>query len=821
MGEVYRAEDLTLGQQVALKFLPPSLSRNEDALRRFRNEVRMARQVSHPNVCRVYDVGEVNGRVFLSMEYVDGEDLATLLRRIGRLPSDKGIEIARKLCAGLAAAHEKGVLHRDLKPGNIMLDARGQVLLTDFGLAGLSEDIQGNDVRSGTPAYMAPEQLTGREVTVRSDIYALGLVMYELFTGRRPNEGNSLQELTRERTQATPTTPSSYVRDLDPAVESAILRCLEPDPAARPSSALAVAAMLPGGDPIADALAAGETPSPQMLAAAGEAEGLSPRIAVAMFVAILIGCIATAAMALRTSALERIQPPFPPEVLTQKAKDVIALAGYNPRPADTAMRFHWFHPQVGYLANAEKSHPRWDNVLAGSPSVLRYWYRQSDEPMTATEFHSDLLIPGEISPTDPPPLMSGMLSVNLDARGHLIRFEAVPPQLLKPGEWQRTAIDWRPFFVAAGLDPAKLQRTEPLWTWLATSDAREAWTGTWPDTTLPLRVEAASLLGHPVAFALFGPWDRPFRMVQPVAHHWKERLQIAIYGSILILICILSAWLARRNLLAGRGDRRGAFRLATLIFVVHIALCVMRTHVRFSNVLGMALLALCTALFYSVVLWTVYLALEPYARRHWPRALISWSRLLTGQWHDPIVGRDVLIGAGLGVIWTFVGRVSDLVGSSFNNPEPTWTDESLLLGVREALGTWLARGPHHIRDGLLFFALLFLLRLLLRNQWLAAAAFVALLTLPISLHGHDAAVNTFVGLIINALAALVVLRFGLLALTAAFCMAGLIGSPLSLHTDAWYFGNITLLFGSAIALASWAFYTSMGARRLWKYDLMS
>ena len=154
--------------------------------------MRVARQISHPNVCRVYDIGEVDGAVFLSMEYVDGEDLASLLRRIGRLPPDKGLEIARKLCAGLAAAHEKGVLHRDLKPANVMLDARGQLRLTDFGLAGLAEDISGADVRSGTPAYMAPEQLAGKEATTRSDIYALGLVLYELFTGKRPHESSSL-----------------------------------------------------------------------------------------------------------------------------------------------------------------------------------------------------------------------------------------------------------------------------------------------------------------------------------------------------------------------------------------------------------------------------------------------------------------------------------------------------------------------------------------------------------------------------------------------------------------------------------------------------
>src|SRR5919204_740591 len=135
MGEVYRADDLKLDQAVALKLLPPGLECDPARLAQFHNEVRIARQVSHRNVCRTYDIGDADGRPFLTMEYVDGEDLASLLRRIGRFPQDKAVEVARQICAGLAAAHERGVLHRDLKPANIMIDGDGNVRITDFGLA--------------------------------------------------------------------------------------------------------------------------------------------------------------------------------------------------------------------------------------------------------------------------------------------------------------------------------------------------------------------------------------------------------------------------------------------------------------------------------------------------------------------------------------------------------------------------------------------------------------------------------------------------------------------------------------------------------------
>ena len=235
MGEVYRAEDLKLGQPVALKFLSKEVTDRADRLARFHQEVRLARQVSHPNVCRVHDIGETGGQHFLSMEYIDGEDLASLLRRIGRLPSDKALELARQLCAGLAAAHDRKVLHRDLKPANVLIDGRGRAHLADFGLANLTDQRRDAPEIAGTPGYMAPEQQEGREVTTRTDVYALGLVLYEMFTGKRALTVDGALLGGRAQNGAPPASPSTHIPDLDPAIERVILRCLERDPARRPA----------------------------------------------------------------------------------------------------------------------------------------------------------------------------------------------------------------------------------------------------------------------------------------------------------------------------------------------------------------------------------------------------------------------------------------------------------------------------------------------------------------------------------------------------------------------------------------------------------
>src|ERR1043166_6461024 len=181
-GDVWRADDLVLEMPVALKIID---STDPQARQRILNEVRLARQITHPAVCRVFDVGEAEGGVvFYTMELVPGEDLASLLRRVGRLPSDRVVDLAHQLCAGLAAAHAQGILHRDLKPANVLVDDDGKVRITDFGIA-IPRNFSGQHMRTGTPGYMAPEQrVEGTQLTERTDVYSLGLVLYELLVGR-------------------------------------------------------------------------------------------------------------------------------------------------------------------------------------------------------------------------------------------------------------------------------------------------------------------------------------------------------------------------------------------------------------------------------------------------------------------------------------------------------------------------------------------------------------------------------------------------------------------------------------------------------------
>ncbi len=813
MGEVYRANDLTLDQAVALKFLPDGMSGNPSMLARFHSEVRIARQVSHPNVCRVYDIGEVDGQLFLSMEYIDGEDLGSLLRRIGHLPGDKAVEFARKICAGLAAAHDKGVLHRDLKPANIMIDSHGQVMIMDFGLAAVAVEMQGLEARAGTPAYQAPEQLAGREVTVRSDIYALGLVLYEMFTGKRPFESETLAEMMRLQEMSTPPSLSTVIKDLDPAVEQVIMRCLAPDPRNRPGSALAVAAGLPGGDRLAAALAAGETPSPDLVAASADTAGIRPGLLFLCFAACVIGVIAIAYLAPMAEMLTMVPLELPPDAMTEKAREMIRAFGYTQKPSDSARGFGLDHDCIRYLQQTGK---RWSGLASGAMPVMTFWYRQSPRYLEPTRFGGSRVNLG-----DPPANISNMVSLILDSKAHLIDFYAVPPQIdSSPGTTGPP--NWPGLFAAAGLDISRFAPAEPIWTPLAVTDARAAWTGSRSETPdIKLRVEAAAWKGHPVFFKVIAPWTRASRMDAYRMSTGEKFVQFLIVS---LALCVLTAasLLARYNLKRGRGDRKGATRLAAFAAVVFMTIWLLNgSHVPTKAEVDMLFMNLSLTVFVAGAFWVVYLALEPYLRRHWPHSIISWTRLIAGGVRDPIVGRDVLLGIAFGVFSVLMWAISSILDMRYGAPPFTSTDLTPLLGAPHALATVLNALPNSLIQLLVSMFLLFVLKVALRKDWLAGIAFILMFTLLNVAGSSTISVDAGFAAAVAIAIYFVLTKFGFVTfLTGMYVNVLFTLMPLTSDFSSWYAGQSLLALLVVIGLAAFGLHSALAGRSIIQDELL-
>lgn len=250
MGVVYKARDLELDDVVALKMVKPAALVDYEHLERLKSEIKLARKITHPNVLRTFDFGEIDGLPYISMEYVRGMTLRYLLKQAGRVPYSAGLRIARQLAAGLAAAHEVGVLHRDIKPENLILEASGNAKLMDFGIARPIQRSAPGQTRPGmfvgTPHYSAPEQLAGDDVDARADIYSCGVVLCEMFCGRLPFSGGNTMEIYIAQTTHEPIKPSTVWPEIPPALEAAILRAIQRDPMDRYQSAQELAQALAG-----------------------------------------------------------------------------------------------------------------------------------------------------------------------------------------------------------------------------------------------------------------------------------------------------------------------------------------------------------------------------------------------------------------------------------------------------------------------------------------------------------------------------------------------------------------------------------------------
>jgi len=745
----------------------------------------------------------------LSMEYVDGEDLSSSVRRFGKLSQDKAVEIARQICAGLAAAHDRGVVHRDLKPANIMLDGAGKVRITDFGLAGVAATLQGAEVRAGTPAYMAPEQLAGREVTAKSDIYSVGLILYEILTGKRAFEAATLAELVKLREAGTLTNPSTLVRDLDPLIERVILRCLDRDPARRPESALQVAAALPGGDPLAAALAAGETPSPEMVAAAGASEGIKPRLGLALFATIAISLVAYMFVAERYKIQNLTPLPKSSEVLLARSQEIVQQLGYPDTPADSA---YGFLPDTGYIdfiVKNDKSQTRWQRLAADRPATMFFWYRQSPREMTSLNFFTSSGS-GLVTPSDPPSDVTAMTTVWLDAQGRLISFRRLPPEHDPVGS-SAAPPNWTLLFTAAGLNQAEFTPAVPEWTPLFVTDSRAAWTRQLPGPSgLVERVEAAGYGGKPVFFRIVYPWLRSSRdqAFQPSTHQ-----QLANIIGILILAGILTASIVvvRRNVRSKRGDEIGSARLGHFLFLVFLAMWALRAHhLASTGELATLVLALAWGFLISSFARILYFALEPFVRRRDPHTLIGWARLIGGKIRDPLVGRDVLIGTTYGVLLSLFESADNFLLPLFGGlpPEPSTPSMETLLGVRTAVGSVLSYTWIFVLYSLGIFFALFVLRVLVRKDWAAAAVIVFLGAITNT--GGDYFWATFVAAAIIWLSIYLVLRrFGLLALVVGLVVQNILQVfPMTSHLGRWYAPGA---IAGLLMIAGLAFFATLTA----------
>jgi tRNA A-37 threonylcarbamoyl transferase component Bud32 len=834
MGEVYRAHDPRLDRQVAIKVLRDEVARDSDRLLRFEREARAAGALNHPNILAIYDIGTHEGSPYVVTELLEGDTLRGLLSAAA-LPLAKTVDYAGQVARGLAAAHSKGIVHRDLKPENLFVTREGIIKILDFGLAKvvLGGDAVGSEVSTverttqagalvGTVPYMSPEQVRGESVDHRSDIFSFGSVLYEMLSGKAAFERDSAIATMNAILNEGPASLVDSGRGSRPGIVRIVERCLQKQPEDRFESArdLAYALEAAGGsDLLRAALAAGQTPSPDMVAAAGTKENLAPTRALAGLAFALLGLVAVPLLSADRELIGRLPLDLPPTVLQDHAREILRDAGHDSR-ADHAGGFTCDRSYLHYVEANDGSPGRWDGLATGRPAVLSYWYRES--PQLLVGARPD----GRVRIDDPPQHVSGMAMVMVDMKGRLVELSVVPPEVEESAVTTSIEPEWAALFAAAGLDIESFSPAEPRWSPGVHSDVRAAWTGVYPERPEPeVRVEAAGYRGRPVYFQLIGEWSRTWR----TPSQYEKSLDTIILAALLTLflaLCALAAFLARRNWLKGRGDRRGATRLGVVVFVGSIVSSMLYVH-HVRAVADVELIARLTswALLLGSVIWVLYMAIEPSVRRRWPHRLVSWTRLLSGGWRDPLVGRDVLLGTCAGAVMVCLAFLwpRQPTGAPPLRPEAGFADHYFdsLLGAPESLSVILDSGGAALFDGLLIVVLLLVVQLLLRKEGLAAVLVVALCSvLWVRANGPSWVWGLSwiwmllpVALLSESIRMLVLLCRGLLPLVTAMLVFGVVTDvPLTAHLSHWSAGPTIWALSVVSATAAWGAWASVGGQ---------
>ncbi len=549
----------------------------------------------------------------------------------------------------------------------------------------------------------------------------------------------------------------------------------------------------------------------------GRRRSLDSRTFVYAALATFLAClVATFSLGARHVVLAEAFPIRSGEAFAERARDlVVRVTGENALARDEAHGFAGVAEGLFWLERWNVDPARWDLLASRRFGSLAFWYRTSPRSLKAW---NPL---GIVGPTNPPPFdVSGAVGVQFDEGGRLLAFHRVPPQVEEtPAENAPREADWRTLLESAGFPAERLVASEPRWLPPVHADARAAWEAS--DPSLPgiaFRIEAASYRGSPVYFQVVAPWVRPSRMQEPEPPgRWD---QVRRNANLILLLFGLGAAmvLAWRNARLGRGDQRGATRMALGVLAVFLVGWALRADHQFDleEEWDLFLQGTAIGLFLAALVWLVYLALEPIVRRRIPHALISWTRLLSGAWRDPLVGRDILIGAAAASAVTLVVLLGRAIPAAFGlDPgAPLLPEAETLRGARRTLGA-LAGAPVQavITPALLLF-LLAGLRQVSRRPWVAACILGALLT-PLFSGGSGGSVwlNILLAAILVAIFVGTLAWAGFLALVVlVLVFQWLVIAPWSLDPRAWWFPATVACAGAAVLPAALGFWVAVAGR---------